>query len=129
MTIMEEPVREELRETQYPKLRVLTGGKGPPEPPPVNNWLAELAVGTTFVARERTMKQQLDYNLYHVLFKDLPKVMLLTWKLPDGKLLDCYVDPQRFSNRMELGVVLGIETEAEQPPKEVSYDPDGDRSD
>lgn len=116
----------ELRPTKYPNLRVATGGKGPPDDPtlPQENWLSELPVGATFVARERSMKQ-LDYNLYHVLFKS-GKVTLLTWKLPDGKLLDCYVDPQRFSNRMELGEVLGIETEVEQPPKEIANDPDND---
>lgn len=101
----EEP---ELRATQYPKLRVLTGGKGPPEPPDDGvNWLAEYVVGTTFVARHRNSKE-VDFNLYHVLFKSLPGVVLLKWELPDGKMLDYYVDPQRFSKQFVSPVILGV---------------------
>lgn len=101
----EEP---ELRATQYPKLRVLTGGKGPPEPPDDGvNWLAEYVVGTTFVARHRSSKE-VDLNLYLVVFKSLPGVILLQWQLPDGKVLDYYVDPERFSKQFVSPTILGI---------------------
>lgn len=115
---------EELRETKYPKLRVLTGGKGPSEPPKEGNWLAELAEGTTFVARDRNTKD-VDNNLYHVLFRALPEIMLLKWELPDGKLLDFYVDPERFSNKFVLRKVLGIvQLQSEPEPGPPGTDED-----
>lgn len=125
---------EELRETKYPHLRLLTGGKGPPDGP-VDNWLAEYEEGTTFVARHRN-SNEVDYNLYHVLFKSLPKVVLLKWQLPDGKMLDYYVDPVRFSRLFPEHVILGVvkqvtEGDAKQEPQkevEVQHDrqPDSD---
>lgn len=89
--------------------RVITGGKGPPEPPDKDghNWLADLEAGTTFVARSRNSKE-VDLNLYHVIFVSLPDVMLLKWVLPDGKVLDYYVDPARFSKQFENHTVLGV---------------------
>ena len=52
MTNAEEVEEQELRETKYPKLRVLTGGKGPPEDNgPGVNWLSDLAKGTMFICR------------------------------------------------------------------------------
>jgi hypothetical protein len=95
----------ELKDTKYPKLRVLQGGKGPPEEPS-EDWLSTYVPGTTFVARERNSKN-VDFNLYHVIYvKD--GVTLLKWELPDGKLLDYYVDPKRFSSRFVDPVILGI---------------------
>jgi len=109
MTNAEELDEEELRPTRYPRLRLLTGGKGPPEPPDgsSDNWLAEYDIGTTFVARHRNSKE-VDYNLYYVLFKNLPEVVMLKWQLPDGKVLDYYVDPERFSKMFEDHVILGV---------------------
>lgn len=105
-------------ETLRRKLRVITGGKGPPEEP-TENWLGDMSPGTSFVARERNSKN-VDFNLYHVVFKR-EGVMLLKWELPDGKLLDYYVDPKRFSSRFVDPVILGIVNleEALQAPKEV----------
>lgn len=121
MSVQEVIEDEELRETKYPQLRVLTGGKGPPEGP-VDNWLAEYEVGTTFVARSRNSKE-VDYNLYYVLYKDLPEVMLLKWQLPDGKVLDYYVDPVRFSKLFPERKILGIQKpEEHQKDAEVSED-------
>lgn len=106
MSVVEDTDPEGLRGTNYPRFRILTGGKGPPELPE-KNWLADLVPGTTFVARDRNSKE-VDSNLYHVLFISLPEVVLLKWELPDGKLLDYYVDPERFSKRFELRKILGI---------------------
>ncbi len=106
---------EELRATKYPRFRVATGGKEPPGPSdPIHNWLADYEVGTTFVARHKNSKD-VDYNLYRVIFKWLPEVVLLKWQLPDGKLLDYYVDPERFSKDFKNPSILGIV----KPPEEV----------
>lgn len=129
MSAVEEYEDAELRETQYPHLRVATGGKGPPEGP-VHNWLADLEPRTAFVARHRN-SNDVDYNQYYVLFKALPKVVLLKWILPDGKLLDYYVDPVRFSKMFPDYVILGVDKEQEpQQEAEVRSDayqqPDSD---
>jgi hypothetical protein len=120
-----EDTEEEMRETKYPRLRVLTGGKGPPTPPdnPEGNWLATYEVGTTFVARSINSKE-VDYNLYHVLFKNLPEVVLLKWQLPDGKILDYYVDPARFSRKFENQVILGV-YKLEEPEQLASGEDNG----
>lgn len=106
MTNVEEVEEQELRHTRFPKFRVLTGGKGPPDEP-TDDWLSEYSVGTTFVCRHRNSKN-VDLNLYHVIFKSLPGVVLLKWELPDGKLMDYYVDPERFSKQMEAPTILGV---------------------
>lgn len=116
--------------------RVIAGGKGPTD---TLNWLADYAVGTTFVSRNRNAKE-VDLNLYHVIFKSLPSVVLLKWQLPDGKILDYYVDPLRFSKQFEPGTILGVMVEEtnehnqDRPPDVVHDAPtegehrvDGDR--
>lgn len=139
MSVQEVLEDTELRETKYPQLRLLTGGKGPPEGP-VDNWLAEFEVGTTFVARHKN-SNEVDYNLYYVLYKDLPEVMLLKWQLPDGKVLDYYVDPVRFSRlfpeKKILSVIKPVDevdvngaTRLEEPQQEAGVsENDSDRSD
>lgn len=124
-------VDEELRDTKYPHLRVATGGKGPPEGP-VDNYLADFEVGTTFVARQRNSKE-VDYNLYYVLYKDLPEVMLLKWQLPDGKVLDYYVDPVRFSRLFTEKKILSVikpisEADKEEPQQEAEVSEDGNNN-
>lgn len=121
MSAVENLEDTEMRETKYPHLRVATGGKNPPEGP-TNNWLAELEVRTSFVARHRN-NNDVDYNQYYILFKSLPEVVLLKWILPDGKLLDYYVDPVRFSKMFPDYVVLGIDKIQEpQEEAEVTHD-------
>lgn len=93
--------------TFYPRLRLLQGGKGPPEPPGEDvNWLADFDVGTTFTCRDKR-SQEVELNLYSVLFKDRD-VIVLAWKLPDGKVLDYPVDPVRFSKKNEHVTILGL---------------------
>lgn len=113
-----------------PKLRLLTGGKGPPIEPPLNgpNWLADQEIGTSFVARHQNSKE-VDYNQYFVLFKHLPEVVLLKWILPDGKLLDYYVDPERFSKKFQDYVILGVNTPQEHLEDAGGNDGNSDRSD
>lgn len=120
------------RATKYPKLTVATGGKGPPEEPAdAFNWLAELEAGSVFLARARASKE-VDYNLYRVVFRSLPEMVFLEWRFPDGKTLDYYVDPVRFSKMMELGKVLGqppIEEVQEQQQEVTANVIDGDKYD
>src|SRR5688572_32931717 len=105
---------QKLKDTKYPKFRVLSGGKEPPDEPS-EDWLSTYVPGTSFVARERNSKN-VDFNLYHVIFvRD--EVTLLKWELPDGKLLDYYVDPKRFSNRFVDPVILGV-VDLNPPEKE-----------
>lgn len=116
---------EALRATKYPNFRVATGGKGPPEEP-TTNWVAEYEVGTTFCTMKRS-SQDCDFELFYVLFKSLPEVMLLKWQLCDGKILDKYVDPVTFSKLFKPGVILGvIKPEAS---KEDTEDGNSNRSD
>lgn len=122
MSVQEIIQEEEFVDTKYPHLRLLTGGKGPPEGP-VDNWLAEYEVGTTFVARHKN-SNEVDYNLYYVLYKDLPEVVLLKWQLPDGKVLDYYVDPVRFSKVFPEKKILSIQ-KPEEPQKEAKVSEDG----
>lgn len=104
---------EEFRSTSVPHLRVLTGGKGPPDPPgEKGNWLSTFDIGTTFVCRNKNSKE-VDLNLYHVVFKT-QDVVLLAWRLPDGKTLDYYVDPERFSKDFVRPTILGTQPVAEE---------------
>lgn len=111
MNVAEELEDTELRETKYPRFRVATGGKGPPEPPEEkDNWLSDYECGTTFVSM-RINSKDCDFELFTVVFKDIPEkpnVMLLKWFLPDGKIWDKYVEPKTFSKMFKRGVVLGV---------------------
>jgi hypothetical protein len=106
MSVAPEVDEDKLRDTKYPKFRVLTGGKQPPEPP-AKDWLSDYEVGTAFVCRHNNSKE-VDYNHYYVMFKSLPEVVLLKWILPDDKVLDYYVDPKRFSSQFKDPVILGV---------------------
>jgi hypothetical protein len=87
--------------------RVITGGngKGPPEgpTPPVTNWLIHLPVDTVFVAQPRGSAEM---NLYNVQYAS-EECYLLVWRLPDGKLLDMYYNPEDFCKMMKSYKVLG----------------------
>lgn len=87
--------------------RVITGGKGPPEGPrepgDAFNWLVDLPVGTTFVAQPRGSSEM---NLYHVQYAS-EDCYCLVWRLPDGKMLDMYYNPEDFCKNMKSHKVLG----------------------
>jgi len=86
--------------------RVITGGKGPPEGPPPSgesNWLVTLPVDTVFVAQPRGSAEM---NLYNVQYAS-PECYLLIWRLPDGKMLDMYYNPEDFCKMMKTYKVLG----------------------
>lgn len=86
--------------------RVITGGKGPPGGPPPSgesNWLVTLPVDTVFVAQP---KGSAEMNLYNVQYAS-EECYLLIWRLPDGKLLDMYYNPEDFCRMMKTYKVLG----------------------
>jgi len=106
MSVAEDIETEELRATKYPKLRVLTGGKGPPEPPVTSpNWLSTLKRGTVFICRAND--KQVDYELYFMLYKS-DSFCLIQWQMPDGKVWDRRVDPVLFSNQHKNYEVLQV---------------------
>lgn len=92
--------------------RVITGGKGPTdppsEPPKSDDWLAELEVGRYFLTRVND--HTIDFELYYVRHK-AGEWMLLEWNLPDGKIWDRYVNTKRFSALYNEHHLLGYHPE------------------
>ena len=101
----EKDEEQTFRATKYPKLTILTGGKGPPSEP-TDDWLSAFEVGTTFVSMPQ-VTYDVDYELFFVVHKQ-PEVVLLKWILPDGKVWDKYVHPASFSKKFKPGVILGV---------------------
>jgi hypothetical protein len=93
MSAVESIEHEDIR----PQLRVLTGGKGPPEPPKEvgNNWLSELQLRSVFACRQND--KTLDWEVFFLVHK-FEEIYLLKWEMPDGKTYDRRVDPKIFSN-------------------------------
>jgi len=107
--------------------RVITGGKGPPEPPSAGNWLSALRPGHTFVCRQS--EKSVDYELFHVVFVK-ENMYLLKWVLPDGKLWDKYVDSKLFSNHYRDHKVMGFIDLTEEAGDDNEHDfGQGDRPD
>lgn len=96
-------VIEEFKNTQHPHLRVLTGGKGPPDLPNTN-WLSELPVRTQFACRLNN--KTVDWEMYF-LYHKISEIYLLKWEMPDGNSYDRRVDPAIFSNMYRDYRVLG----------------------
>jgi hypothetical protein len=117
MTMAENIEEDEMRETKYPHLRVMRGGKGPPEAPAGKNWLADLEVGTTFACRQND--QTCDWEIYHLLCKMTDDLFLLKYCLPDGKIWDRHVDPKIFCKVHKLHNILGIHKHEEEPEQEA----------
>lgn len=130
MSAIEEIEEPRLRVTKTPHLRVLTGGKGPPDEP-VNNWLGTLSAGHTIAVRA-TVKT-VDFEVYYVMY-DTPELYLLKWCLPDGRAWDRHVDPEQFSKHHPHYVIMGYtkpkEIEEQKAPEEVEVeDGNSDRTD
>lgn len=114
-----EELADEMQNPPRIKLRLLQGGKGPSEPPSEGNWLGEMDVGTTFVCRPKK-SNSVELNLYSVVFKT-EGVVLLLWKLPDNKVLEWYVDPERFSKEFEKPTILGTTPVANEEEDDERY--------
>lgn len=98
-----------------PKLQLVSGGEGGDE-----NWLNELEVGTAFLSREKNADLNNPFlNCYQVLYKT-PTTTLLQVEMPDNTVARPHVDTLRFSRRMELIVVLGVQLEEEDKESETT---------
>lgn len=125
MSVMEQVEEQELRETKYPLLRVLTGGKGPPEEP-TTNWLKDFIVGTVFACRVN--KNTVDWEMYHLVHK-FERIYLLMWELPDGKVWERRVDPIIFSKLYKDFEVIAIQKKEELEALEGETNGDSNRPD
>lgn len=91
-------------ERQYGHLRVLTGGKGPTEPPSTN-WLSRLHKGTVFLCKKRNTTT-IFLLQYHVLHKSTYSVMLLDNLSSSTTDIYLPVDPIEFCKQYDLHEVL-----------------------
>lgn len=130
MSVVEENEEQPVGvETKVPHLRLVTGGKGPPDPPDSDNWLANLSPGHTFCCRQ-TLKT-VDFEVFSVLHQQ-PGLTLLKWHVPDGKYWDRHVDPKIFSNLYKDHKILGyvnIEEVLKQRNTNGNSDGESDRAD
>lgn len=106
MSVAEDTNLED-RTVQYPKLRLLQGGKGPPEPPrQEDNWLNKFSVGTVFCCRQSD--KTVDWEEYYLVSKIDEDLYLLKVSVPDGKVWERRVDPRLFCNHHKDYKVLWI---------------------
>lgn len=105
MSMVESVEEQELRVTKYPQLRVLTGGKGPPEEPSTN-WLKDFQIGTVFACRASV--NTVDWEMYYLIHK-FEKIYLLKWELPDGKIWERRVDPVLFCKQHKDYEVIAVQ--------------------
>jgi hypothetical protein len=87
-----------------PKLKLITGGKGPVDPPG-HNWLADLDTGTVFLGKMRKM-DTFELTQYRIKFKFI-KSALLGALLPE-RMVEFYVDMKQFSKDIELIEIIGL---------------------
>ena len=103
MSMVEKIEEEELRVTKHPYLRVLTGGKGPPEAPS-EDWLSKLSLGQWFLCKRKDNK--IDVILFMVKYKFTKNVLLYSNLNQEFKVI---VDPVEFCKIHELSEVLSLE--------------------
>ncbi len=89
---------------QQPKLKLITGGKGPPTNP---DWLSNLNEGDIFLARHhKQAEQNFELNIFRVMMKTGKSVKLMI-QLVDTDQLFRWVDPKVFSREMIFQEVIG----------------------
>lgn len=97
-------------------LRVVTGGKGPPS----DFWLKNLDIGTVFLARHKNNTQ--DWSMGEFCIANIvdKAVLLLVSSQPQQPPQPLWVDPARFSNKMEMVEIIRTNAfmEASMPPEE-----------
>lgn len=74
-------VEEDAKEEKYPHLRLMQGGKGPPDAPLINNWLSKLQKNAVFSCKDRQNNGMV--NIYILVFKH-PKTYVLADALGNG---------------------------------------------
>ena len=88
-----------------PQLKLITGGKGPPDwlPP---NWLSELVEGDIFLARHSAQHEKnFELNMFEVLIKTGRSVKLQVHM--EGQRIIRWVVPEVFSREMIFQEVIG----------------------
>ena len=102
--VTKELEEEELEETK-PRLKLITGGKEPPNS--TGNWLRDLEPGTVFFVQEKKDFNNPFLESFRLLNKEGPndKVVALQ-SLKQKEPL--YVDPSRWCNRFNLHHTLGV---------------------
>lgn len=108
---------------QPPMLRVITGGKGPPEAPKID-WLSEFVKGQWFLCKSKD--NPVDVRIYVVYFR-FEKARTL-YSPQTGKHI---IDPVEFCKLNELYEVLDIEdiedgNSTEVRPADVVSNEDGE---
>lgn len=96
MSNVEELNEETQGVVEFPRLRLLQGGKGPPDAPWDNNWMLSFEVGSVFVARQNA--KTCDWEMYYLIAKYSDDLFLLKYSVPDGKVWDRHIDPKLFCN-------------------------------
>jgi hypothetical protein len=91
------------KEVKGPKLRLLTGGKGPPIDISNPNWLSSLNVGSVFSCRKKGQKENYALMLLQLMFKHD-----ITYIISDGLNTNPYssVDHREFSKIYELVEII-----------------------
>lgn len=116
-------IAKEEEEHTAPKLKLITGGKGPPDDPNNPDWLSELDNHTTFLAQN---KKDTTFALgqFTIVLKGEKAILVLV----QGSKEPVWVDPVRFTRdfrRYEIiqtGAEYDLEAKAnlqlEEEPKE-----------
>jgi hypothetical protein len=102
----DEEQKDEDRLLLPPKLKLLTGGKGPPG----HDWLMDLDKGSVFLARPKDHKG-FELTQYRLRFK-FTKTALIRAYLPEREF-SFYVDTKRFSTDMDLVELVDVEEDDE----------------
>jgi hypothetical protein len=101
---------EELPIKDTPKLRLLTGGKGPPDNPIGKNWLRELPQHTVFLCQERTEK--IAVQLWFIVFKFTNAILLGSNVNQEIKVI---VNDEEFCKRHTLLEIIEFGGDAPLP--------------
>lgn len=111
---------EEEKETKQVSLKLITGGKEPPQS--TGNWLKDLEDGSVFFVQNKVDLR--DFNL--VLFRLEGKagtndkvICLRSPNLPK----EFYVDPHRFCNQYNLHHTEGVMQMPKEEPNEDNREP------
>lgn len=97
--------------------RLITGGKGPPEDPPVkDNWLIRLQTGTVFCCRAND--KTVDWEEYALIGRPSMDLFYLKVSMPDGNIWTRRVDPKLFCNHHREYFVLFVQQQEQQEPEE-----------
>lgn len=102
--------KEDTEETKYPHLRLMQGGKGPPDAPVINDWLRNLKKNAVFSCKDRQNNGMV--HIFILVFKH-PKTYVLADALGNNPRMAVDID---FCKRFSLLEI--IEEGGEHPEGE-----------